>query len=76
MTTNLPIIIDGKTPVISITTGNFENAPIYVYLQSMLNAPLIKPGTSITIRNADGPIPGVPGSGTQPGLRRIYVSTY
>jgi hypothetical protein len=76
MSANLPIIIDGKTPVISITTGNFNNAPIYVYLQSLSNLPNIQPGTSVTIRNEDGPIPGVPDSGTQPGQRRIYISTY
>lgn len=76
MATNLPIIIDGTTPVVSISAGNFNNAPIYVYLQSLQNLPNVKPGKSITIRNADGPIPGIPGSGIQPGLRRIYISTY
>ena len=76
MATNLPIIIDGTTPVVSISAGNFNNAPIYVYLQSLQNLPNVRPGKSITIRNADGPIPGIPGSGIQPGLRRIYISTY
>ena len=76
MSANLPIIIDGKTPVVSITTGNFNNAPIYVYLQSLSNLPNIQPGISVTIRNEDGPIPGIPDSGTQPGQRRIYISTY
>jgi hypothetical protein len=76
MSANLPIIVDGTTPVVSITTGNFNNAPIYIYLESMSNVPLIKSGTSITFRNEDGPIPGIPGSGTQPGLRVIYISTY
>ena len=76
MSINPPIIVDGTTPVVSINTGNFDNAPIYVYLPSLSNLPNIKPGNTITFRNNDGPIPGIPGSGVLPGLRRIYISTY
>jgi hypothetical protein len=76
MSANLPIIIDGTTPVVSIATGNFNNAPIYIYLQSLSNLPNIRSGQSITFRNEDGPVPGIPDSGTQPGLRVIYISTY
>lgn len=76
MATNPPIIIDGTTPVISINTGDYDNGPIYVYLQSLSNLPNVRAGTTFTIRNNDGPIQGVPGSGVQPGQRRIYISTF
>jgi hypothetical protein len=46
---NLPIVVNGSTPSISINVGNYVNGPILVLLSTVT-----KKGTTVTIRDNDG----------------------